>query len=428
LAAVFLLSRLVAAPSYGPPTAADLRPTLAPGVVAEVIPSHRSLGALRFEDFDVSPDGAIAVVSEGRLLDLLGGEELVPRAAGVRSAAFAGGALAIADGAGQIGYLDEGGFVPAGPSPVRSPRLAPSADRSRLLIFATTPAYTGGGEGAVADIASGQPAEIRAGAAEALLAAAADDEAILFSIGDCLFRQARGDTPRLILKAPRPDATIVGLALAGGEVLFSTPRAVYALLDGLALPLAIGVGGPLRVHEGAIYVLDAATGRIFRIRRGASRSPAPRATPAPEAHAPSPPARAEEPPSCPLAPWDDETRGWSRRGSTQCGVDAAGGFYLVVVSSARGADRETAMSELAGAWRRYLDRYHPRPCPAAREMVYFNRDGTHGAGILFAGKPPGWDEMLDAGDVGRVLRGARGDPVEEVCFFRPNTPRPRPGW
>jgi hypothetical protein len=127
------------------------------------------------------------------------------------------------------------------------------------------------------------------------------------------------------------------------------------------------------------------------------------------------------------ASWDEQVRGWAKLGSPQC-RGAKVGYYLRFVTN---ANRAVGTEGIKSAWKQYSDTY-PGPgqagCPEAEEMVFFDRSGNSGAGILFSQKPPRWDDVC-ADQAGWLLRDASNQiVVDAVCFFAASDGRPTPGW
>jgi hypothetical protein len=68
-----------------------------------------------------------------------------------------------------------------------------------------------------------------------------------------------------VVTLPDGEPDIVGLLDLDGHLLFATRECVYELRGDLVLPLVAGIGGPLVSWRGAVVVLDARTGRLFRL-------------------------------------------------------------------------------------------------------------------------------------------------------------------
>ena len=73
--------------------------------------------------------------------------------------------------------------------------------------------------------------------------------------------------PHLLFLLPAEKGDVLGLACRGNGLYVSTAGAVYALQGSMLLPLVIGIGGPLVAQDGALWVLDRATGHLYRIAR-----------------------------------------------------------------------------------------------------------------------------------------------------------------
>lgn len=249
---------------YVPASADAFAVTAAPGLSVEVLPSARTLSDVRFDGFDVAPSGAVIVSSGGRLADMSSGEDLFPGGEKIRSFAFVGDALAAVDAAGNIGFYDGGRFRAVGPEPLPGSRLVPSGDRTRLFVLRGD-RDDGRNIPALAALRGDAEPEILTGSFAPLQAVGGDLLRAYFAEGEALFQIVTPGRPSLLLALPDPRMRITGIAVSGTAVYFATGRAVYALEDGLAVPLAIGVGGDIRVVAGALYVLDPARGRVYRI-------------------------------------------------------------------------------------------------------------------------------------------------------------------
>ncbi len=251
--------------SWGPATASALEVVASPSVSVEILPSAASLASARFEDFDVGRDAVVIVRRFGRLYDLTSGDAVFAGDVQVRSAAFVGDTMAVVpEGAGDIGYLDGSRLRLAGASPTDQPTLVGAADGSRLFVLRGTH----DGEGtrpAVVAVRPGTEPEVLTGSFDPVEVAAGDANRLVYAIGGALFQVLEPGQPALLLSLPDRGETIVGVAVDGGATWFSTGRVVYALTDGLAVPIASGLGGKLRAAAGALFVLDATQGRVYRI-------------------------------------------------------------------------------------------------------------------------------------------------------------------
>lgn len=254
-------------PSWGPPSASALEVVASPSVSVEILPSAASLASARFEDFDVSRDAVVIVRRFGRLYDLTSGDAVLASDVQVRSAAFVGDTLAVvAEGAADIGYLDGSRLRLAGASPTDQPRLVGATDGSRLFVLRGT-RDDEGARPAVVAVRPGTEPEVLTGAFEPVEVAAGDANRLVYAIGGALFQVLEPGQPALLLSLPDRGEAIVGVAVDGGATWFSTSRVVYALTDGLAVPLVSGLGGSLRAAAGALFVLDATQGRVYQIGR-----------------------------------------------------------------------------------------------------------------------------------------------------------------
>lgn len=261
LVAVTLTNRL--GTSYGPPEAANLDVIVAPGVVVEILPSAKSLAKARFDGFDVSPSGAIVALVDSQLVELASGEALFSTSSPVQSFAFIGDALAAIDADGNLAALEDGALRVIGKPPVEHARLAPSSEHTRLFFYRNE-------DGWLPDrpaLAAMEKSSIRVltGSTTAIGIAGGDAFQTLFATGNALFHVITPGRPSLVLTLPDPAQAIIGIGIAGTATYFSTAHAVYALQDDIVIPIVLGLGGELRVSEGAVYVLDARQRRIYRI-------------------------------------------------------------------------------------------------------------------------------------------------------------------
>lgn len=131
---------------------------------------------------------------------------------------------------------------------------------------------------------------------------------------------------------------------------------------------------------------------------------------------------------CPLLPWDGAVRGWAKPGSLQCTMAGAEeGYYLRVAFNQGAASSRAAVED---AWQRYVNRYlSGASCPPqAKEMIFFDRNGEAGAGILFPRRPPGWDRVMREEPAWRLIDAANQALSTPVCFFPAEEQRRPPGW
>lgn len=250
--------------SYGPAEAEKLDLIVAPDVSVEILPSAKSLARSRFEAFDVSSNGAVIVSTGSRVVDMDSGEDLFTSGESVRSFAFVGEALAVINAGGQLGYYEDGRLHLVGEPPVLGARLAASSDRTRLFFCRGT--YDADGEmPALVSMREGSTPEVLTGYYSAIKTVGGDSFRTLFSDRNALFQVITPGRPSLVLMLPDLAQTITGIVVGGTAVYFATERAVYALDDGIAVPLVIGLGGDLRVVGEALYVLEPKQGRVYRI-------------------------------------------------------------------------------------------------------------------------------------------------------------------
>jgi hypothetical protein len=250
--------------AYGPAGADQLDLMVAPGVSVEILPSARSLADVRFETFDVSPSGAVLVSKGSRVFDMASGEEVFASGESVRSFAFVGAALAVIDTRGKLGFFDGGRVRVVGDSQVPSARLAASSDRTRLFVY-----QDGHNDGrqlpALVSMREGSAPEVLTGSYGPINAVGGDALQTFFSGEHALFQVITPGRPSLLFVLPDAAQSITGIGVAGTAVYFATGNAVYVLEDGIAVPLVIGLGGGVRILSGALYVLDAKQGRVYRI-------------------------------------------------------------------------------------------------------------------------------------------------------------------
>jgi hypothetical protein len=61
-------------------------------------------------------------------------------------------------------------------------------------------------------------------------------------------------------------------------------------------------------------------------------------------------------------------------------------------------------------------------------MVFFDKDGESGAGILFANRPQGWDTIMESEPQWRLVDASRQPVSTQVCFFLAEESRRPAGW
>ncbi len=252
------------ADAFGPPELEERDLTLAPGIQVEILSSAGSLRESRFDAFDVSPDGEVLVLIGTRLVALHSGEEVFTEDVAVQSFAFAQDVLAITNMQNELGFLAQGRFELAGPAPMPTCRLRPTTDHTRLL-FLRSDYDSNTGQPALMAMHSGQEPIALTGSNSPLTTAGGDVLQTYFSEKGSLFRLLTTDLPSMVFMLPEEDVSITGICVAGSTLYFSTEKAVYVLEEGIAIPLVLGAGGDLRLVEGALYVLDSASGRALRI-------------------------------------------------------------------------------------------------------------------------------------------------------------------
>lgn len=248
--------------SFGPADAREVDLTVAPGISVELLPSSEALGSRRFEQFDVSPEGAVIVIDDGRVYDMLSGTRLTDESTEARSLAFVGGALAVTTRQGALGYDNGSGFERVADAPWIETGLAPSTSRTTLLLYRERD-DGGSGDTSIFAMARGGKPEPVAASARGVRTVAGDLARFYFSNGARLYR-VEGGEPELMF-APPDRQPILGIAAAGDGVYFATQHAVYALSGDLVVPLVLGIGGPLRLYGSELYVLAQRQGRVFRL-------------------------------------------------------------------------------------------------------------------------------------------------------------------
>jgi hypothetical protein len=192
------------------------------------------------------------------------GKDLFTGGEAVRSFAFAGEALAVIDTNGKLGFFDDGRIHLVGDPRVPAARLAASSDRTRLLIFRDDH-DNGRNSPALVSVRAGMAPEVLAGSPSPIDAVGGDSLQTFFATDHALFQAITPGRPSLLFVLPDATQSIAGIAVAGEAVYFATDQAVYALTEGMAVPVVIGLGGDLRLVGGALYVLDTRQGRVYRI-------------------------------------------------------------------------------------------------------------------------------------------------------------------
>lgn len=250
--------------SYGPREAEAFDLIVAPDVTVQILPSAASLAAARFEAFDVSPSGAVIVSTGSRVVDMESGEDVFKSREAIKSFAFVGGSLAVIDARGQLGFYEAGGVHLVGEPPIPEARLTASSDRTRL--FFRRGSYNADGEiPALMSMRKGSTPEVLTGSYSPISAVGGDSFQTLYSDRNALFQVITPGHPSLMFVLPDPAQTVTGIGVAGTAVYFATEQAVYALDEGLAVPLVIGLGGDLRIVGEALYILEPKHGRVYRI-------------------------------------------------------------------------------------------------------------------------------------------------------------------
>ena len=140
---------------------------------------------------------------------------------------------------------------------------------------------------------------------------------------------------------------------------------------------------------------------------------------------PAPPAPTAR--TCALRKWDGQFRGWARIETEFCRSSSSiRGYYLRVAAD---QDRPTSFEAIGSAWNEYVSSFlGSAPCPSATAMVFVDKRGTHGAGILFYDTPPGWQALQQRNPEWMLRRDNMDMVVGEVCFFEPYPPRQIAGW
>jgi hypothetical protein len=236
--------------------------TTAPGATVTAVLAHPSLHEKYFDEFDISPQGSVVVRAGKSLYDMTSGEMLTRDADKVESFAFVRGALVAVTADGKLNVWSEGGLERIGDAPYRQARLRSTESGGRLLI------YGGDTDYGLSSFSAATGTQALCQSPEKILAAAGEGGHDLFSVGRAVFKLDAAGEPRLLIKLPESKGDVVGLTLSGDAVYFSTAKAVYALRGGIAMPLVIGIGGPLRTTAQGLLVLDTKRGRIFRVEQG----------------------------------------------------------------------------------------------------------------------------------------------------------------
>lgn len=249
--------------AYGPAEAANLEITTPPSVTVEILPSARSLAKNQFDAFDVSPSGFVIVRVDSKLIDMVSGDELFTTPIPVQSFAFVDDALVAIDAEGNLAAFEDGTLRVIGKSPVKHATLAPTSDHTRVYFYRNEDGWLPNSPALA--VLKKSTVEVLTGSPSAITAVGGNAFQTLFATENALFQVLAPGRPSLVLALPDETETILGVAIAGTAIYFSTERAVYAFQDGVVVPLVLGLGGEIRVIGSDVYVLDARQRRIYRI-------------------------------------------------------------------------------------------------------------------------------------------------------------------
>jgi hypothetical protein len=244
---------------------AGARLTTAPGITVRSLAPHRALAGRKIDEFDVSPRGSIVVRIGGMLYDFASGRALTSAGPPVCSFAFVQGALAAVIRYETLAFWKAGALREAGKVPHGARRLRSSESGHELLLIGDTP------DSGVFRFSAAAGLRPVCSAPARILTAAGEGDHCLVAMGTSLYEVSEADGPlppgtlSLRMSLPSGKGQIVGLALAGDVTYFATPEAVSSLQGGLGIPLAIGIGGPLRMTSRGLLVLHRKTGQLFRI-------------------------------------------------------------------------------------------------------------------------------------------------------------------
>ncbi len=253
-------------PAYGPAEASEGEFTVAPDVRVEIAPSHRSLQQARFQDFVVTPEGAVIVQTPRGIFDMTGGRRLgYDNAEQVTSMTFIAGALVVTTSERQLGYWDDQGLAP-----LEVPGISPVAvfgDSSADHLYIVDEHRSDAAVYRLCSLTKGQALQVECGSPQLITAMTRDEVSTIFTAGGGLFRLLAPGQPAMLLKLPNAQK-IVGIASSGGTLYFATSSNVYALGQDTAMPVVLGLGGKLQATPGGLFVLDRERGRVFRIAIG----------------------------------------------------------------------------------------------------------------------------------------------------------------
>lgn len=237
----------------------DIKATAGPSLELQAMPRSAQLPGDRADEFDVSDDGLVLLRVKKVLFDFAEGEQLTRTQDSVSSFAFVAGAVAIVTGERHLAYLNEEGVKDVGPAPIGASRVRPSDDGQELFLIRDEEPYSLASldlQGQVHPL-SGSPGRIEA--------VAGTSARHIFSVGKELYLQEEAGPPALLLRLPEDGQTILGVALHGDDIYFATRQGVYAIQGSLAVPLLLGVGGPLRVTKDGLVILNADNGRLYQL-------------------------------------------------------------------------------------------------------------------------------------------------------------------
>lgn len=236
----------------------DIEAIVAPGVSLQSLPWSPDLPA-DFEEFRVSNSNYIVLRVGDTLVDFENGDRIREVGEPVQSFSFVGGGLAVLTSAGSLAYLDEHSLQDVGPSPVGATRLQASEDGNELLLLRDQEPF------GLASLDSNGKVHLLTGSPDPIVAAAGTFARHIFATVDELYLQEADSSPLLLLRLP--DQKFLGLAIQEGNIYFSTRKGVYAVHGGIALPLVLGLGGPLESARAGLLVMNGDNNRIYRIEQ-----------------------------------------------------------------------------------------------------------------------------------------------------------------
>jgi len=211
------------------------------------------------EEFDTDAADHTVVRVRGGLYDVTTGEIFNAGGIGVRSVAFYRGALAAITTDGQFAYMTADNFKMSGPAPIGAARIRGGDDGSTLFFLRDDAPY------ALAAMDSQGSMHALSGAPGRIDSVGGTYARHLFSVGTDLYLQKESARPELLLHLPQSSQVIVGIATRKSSTYFSTSRGVYLINGSLAVPVALGLGGPIKSTAEGLLLLDSGNGRLYRL-------------------------------------------------------------------------------------------------------------------------------------------------------------------